>query len=159
MPRRDSYPPPPARVAFSPGAQMLRLPERLVIVVAGGLLLALLLTAAWLTPSPRGMGTHQQLGLPPCTLVQFLGIRCPSCGMTTSWAHLVRGHAWAAFRANAGGALLGVAAVVCGPWLVVSGIRGRWCGGPPNEWLTLLVGFTIMGVTLIDWAVRLSLGW
>src|SRR5262249_52642491 len=125
-----SYPPPPAPAADRP-APRLRWPERLVIVVVGSVLVALLATAAWLTPDPRGLGTHQQLGLPMCSLRWWYGIRCPSCGMTTSWAHLVRGQAIAAFRANSGGALLGLAALVCGPWLLISGTRGRWLIGPP----------------------------
>jgi hypothetical protein len=104
------------------------------------------------------MGTHEQLGLPPCTLVQWLGVRCPSCGMTTSWAHLTKGHMIAAFRANAGGALLALLAAVCGPWLVASGVRGRWLIAPPHELGTLAVGLAIVAVTVIDWTIRLSLG-
>jgi hypothetical protein len=129
-----------------------------VLIGAGSLLIALLVTAARLTPSPRGMGTHEQLGLPPCTLVQWLGVRCPSCGMTTSWAHMTRGHLVAAFRANAGGALLALLAVVCGPWLITSGVRGRWLVAPPHEIGTLAVGLLIVAVTVIDWTIRLSLG-
>ena len=145
--------------ALGAAAPRLGLLERLVLVLAGGALLALLVVAAGLTPSPRGMATHQQLGLPPCTLVQWYGIRCPSCGMTTSWAHLVRGQVVAAAGANSGGALLGLAAIVCGPWLTISGMRGRWLIGPPSEGLTLLAGFAVVVVTLIDWALRLYLGW
>jgi hypothetical protein len=130
-----------------------------VIVLAGGVLLGLLVTAARLTPSPRGMGTHQQLGLPPCTIVALYGIPCPSCGMTTAWAHLLRGHVVSAVRSNAGGALLAVLAAACGPWLVGSGACGRWLIGPPRQELTLGVGLTIVVVTLTQWALRLSLGW
>jgi len=133
--------------------------ERLVLIAAGSLLLALLATAAWLTPSPRGLGTHQQLGLPPCTIVAWFGIRCPSCGMTTAWAHLLRGQVVSALRANAGGAMLALAAAVCGPWLLGSGLRGRWLVSPPREMLTLAVGLTIVVVTLTQWVLRISLGW
>ena len=35
------------------------------------------------------MGTHQQLGLPPCNFVTLTGYPCPACGMTTSFALLV----------------------------------------------------------------------
>jgi len=157
MPDAVSYPPPPAR-AIGP-APALRRVERLLVTLAGGVLVALLVTAARLTPNPRGMGTHRQLGLPPCTIVQWFGIRCPSCGMTTSWAHLLRGHVASAFRANAGGALLAVIAIACGPWLLISGLRGRWLVAPPHEALTLGVGLVIVAVTLIDWTLRISLGW
>jgi len=129
------------------------------VTLAGGVLVMLLATAACLSPNPRGMGTHRQLGLPPCTIVQWFGIRCPSCGMTTSWAHLLQGDAIAAFRANAGGALLAAGALVCGPWLLISGVRGRWLVAPPHEGLTLAAGLVIVAVTLIDWTLRVSLGW
>jgi hypothetical protein len=133
--------------------------QRLMVIAAGSALLALLATAACLTPSPRGMGTHQQLGLPPCTIVQWYGLRCPSCGMTTSWAHLVRGQPLAAWRASAGGTLLGLAACLVGPWLVACGLWGWWLIGPPQEGLTLAAGLTIVAVTIIDWTLKLSLGW
>ena len=154
-----SYPPPPARVAGRARAPRLRWLERVLAMLAGSVLVVLLGTAAWLAPSARGMGTHQQLGLPPCTSVQWFGIRCPSCGMTTSWSHLVRGNVLSAFRVNAGGALLGAAAVLCGPWLLVSAIRGQWLVAPPHEGVTLAIGLGIVAVTVIDWVLRISFGW
>jgi hypothetical protein len=126
------------------------------MAAAGAVLVGLLITASRLPPNPRGMGTHQALGLPPCSMVQWFGIRCPSCGMTTSWAHLTRGHLGAALSANTGGTLLGLASLVCGPWLLASGLWGRWLGRPPHEWVTLGVALAIIAVTLIDWAVRLT---
>ena len=62
-------------------------------------------------------------------------------------------------QANAGGALLAMAAAVCGPWLVGSGLLGRWLIRPPREGLTLAIGLTIVLVTLTQWTVRISLGW
>lgn len=50
-----------------------------------------------ITPSPNGIGTHRQLGLPPCFFHQFTGIPCPTCGMTTSFAHTVRLRFYEAF--------------------------------------------------------------
>lgn len=51
-----------------------------------------LVTARFLlTPSADGMGTHRQLGLPPCTFLYLSGIPCPFCGMTTSWTHAAHG--------------------------------------------------------------------
>jgi hypothetical protein len=133
--------------------------QRAVLVVVGGVLVGLLATAASLRPASRGYGTHQQLGLPPCTLQVWYGIRCPSCGMTTSWSHMMRGQVASAVRANAGGALLAAVAAVYGPWMLASGIWGRWLWGPPREFPTMIGGIAIIVTTVIDWSVRLYFGW
>ncbi len=38
--------------------------------------------ARWLEPDAKGYGTHQQLGLPPCSSILLFGSKCPACGMT-----------------------------------------------------------------------------
>ena len=157
MPGALDYSPPPtaagpARGPFGPAR--IGWLQRVAMVLAGGVLVGLLITAACLTPNRRGMGTHKQLGLPDCTVVQFFGIRCPSCGMTTSWSHMTRGHLISSFQANAGGALLALVSLACGPWLVVSGLRGRWTLARPHEFTVMVVGVTIIVVTLADWTLR-----
>jgi hypothetical protein len=125
-----------------------------VLLLALGLL-APLGVAARLQPDSHGFGTHQQLGLPPCTFLVLFGRRCPSCGMTTSWAYLVRGQIVQAAAANVGGAVLGVLTAVAAIWLLASGFWGRWLGLVPNvTWPTwLLAG--VAAVTLVDWVIRL----
>jgi hypothetical protein len=155
-----SYSPPPGFAIESPlSAPRWRWFERLVALAVGGILLALLVTAWCLTPSPVGLGTHRQLGLPPCTILDWFGFRCPSCGMTTSWAYMTHGRPLAALQANAGGALLAIVAAVCGPWLTISAARGRWLTRPPADWLMVAVGAAIVGITITQWTMRLSLGW
>jgi hypothetical protein len=61
---------------------------------------AVLLTALRLHADPRGFGTHQQLGLPPCGFAEATGIPCPGCGLTTSFTHMAHGHLLAAFGAH-----------------------------------------------------------
>ncbi|HVX13254.1 MAG TPA: DUF2752 domain-containing protein [Pirellulales bacterium] len=119
-------------------------------------LLAALTVAGMLRPDPNGFGTHRQLGLPPCTFVWLLGVRCPSCGMTTSWSHAVRGHWLAALGANTGGALLAGMAMLAGPWLLASAVRGRWLIGRPGDRTLAVVACVLIATTLLDWIYRLA---
>ncbi len=67
-----------------------------------------LVTAAMLTPSKTGEGTHQQLGLAPCGLKARTGVPCPSCGMTTAFAHATHGQLGQAFITQPTGAILAI---------------------------------------------------
>ncbi len=117
-------------------------------------ILVLLIVAARLEPNPRGLGTHQQLGLPPCTMRVVLEIRCPACGMTTSWAHFVRGQWLSSASVNLGGFLL----ALYGLGLLLGCARVCWTGSLPKEtgqqWATLGL-LAIAMVTMVDWAGRL----
>lgn len=62
--------------------------------------------AIYLTPNSSGLGTHQQLGLPACWFYYLTKIPCPTCGLTTSYTHLMHGHFTRAFWANAAGPLI-----------------------------------------------------
>jgi hypothetical protein len=118
------------------------------------LTLVLLAVAARLEPDANGYGTHQQLGLPPCTFVTLFGGRCPSCGMTTSWCHLIRGQLVAAARANVGGTLLGLLCLMAAPWALLSAWLGRLVGPLPGERLTIGTGLALVMITVVDWAAR-----
>lgn len=125
--------------------------------VAMGLMslpLVLLVTAGQLEPSPNGMGTHQQLGLPPCTMRMLAGIRCPGCGMTTSWSHFMHGQWRESQAANLGGFLL---AIYCLGFAAVCGqvaISGRMPGIDVQRVLGIGL-LAITGVTLATWGWRL----
>ena len=69
-----------------------------------------LVLAAWLEPAAAGLGTHEQLGLPACGWVAAAGIPCPSCGMTTAFAHAARGDLLGSFLVQPAGAILALAA-------------------------------------------------
>jgi hypothetical protein len=74
--------------------------------------------------TPRRLSTHTQLGLQPCKFYELTGKPCPSCGMTTSFALLVRGDLANSLRANwvgTGSAILCLALI---PWALAS----AWCG-------------------------------
>lgn len=71
--------------------------------------LVLLGTASGMTPSEEGRGTHTQLGLPACSWPEATGAPCPSCGMTTSFAHAAEGDLVGSVLAQPFGALLAIA--------------------------------------------------
>src|SRR5687768_7239343 len=100
--------------------------RRLVAAIAMGCSLAVLLVAAWLTPSPRGMGTHESLNLPRCGWIVVADLPCPTCGMTTAFAHAANGNLVASFMAQPLGCLLALAtamALLVSVHVVVTGSR------------------------------------
>lgn len=128
---------------------------RCVLAVWSLFLLAGFALALHLEPDARGFGTHQQLGLPPCTVRVLLGIPCPSCGMTTSFSHFIRGQFVEAFHANAAGLLLATACALQIPWCWNSIRRSRlWKVSNPDMALLWLVA-SITLICLIQWALLL----
>ena len=136
----------------------LRMPalHRVGFIVAGAVGITLLIVAFRLKPNPKGYGTHQQLGLTRCSFIEFFGIQCPSCGMTTSWSNLMNGRIIQSFRANPGGALLGICTIVFAPWLFVSGLIGRWFYRNPNMAWLFFGTLGICAVTTIQWVIRVT---
>lgn len=62
--------------------------------------LAVLAIARALEPHPDGVGTHRALGIAPCMFLEWFGLPCPTCGMTTAFAHLARGQLSASLAAH-----------------------------------------------------------
>lgn len=83
-----------------------------------------LVIAAMLEPDARGYGTHTQLGLPPCGFLALTGSPCPGCGLTTAFAHAVRGDWLLAVGANPFGLALFVAVCACTALSVLAALRG-----------------------------------
>jgi len=52
------------------------------------------------------MGTHRALGLPKCMFLQWTGLPCPGCGLTTSFSWLAHGQWQKAFEVHPLGPLL-----------------------------------------------------
>lgn len=128
---------------------------RLLAVVVLATVLTPLGVARFLAPAPSGLGTHQQLGLPPCTMQVLFSMRCPACGMTTSWSYWTRGQWWASAKANTGGACLAFLVVAVA---IVAG-RVVWTGRPPLPQTSLRIGWAIVTVglvTVVDYIVRLT---
>ena len=127
---------------------------RMALAVTALVMTSLLVTAAVLDPSPAGMGTHEQLGLKPCYFPEKLGIPCPACGMTTSWAHLMNGNVRASAEVNLGGFLLAATSLFCVPWFIVSAIKGHWIFLRMTDGRVLVFLVSWLLVTMADWVIR-----
>lgn len=135
---------------------------RLSLLAISGLLAGVFTVALWLNPydangQPRRMATHTQLGMPPCNFVILTGTPCPACGMTTSFALLVRGDLIAALQANWVGVVIAVIWAVLMVWALASGVVGRPLLLPQGRGefvLTLLVGIVVT-LMLLRWGLVL----
>lgn len=134
------------------------------LLVMAGLLVGVFALAFWLKPygpdgRPLRMETHRQLGLPPCTFYEYTGLPCPSCGMTTSFALLVRGDVGHSLQANAVGTLLALFCLGVIPWGLACALGGRLHGVRSLERaLTWVVGVLIV-LLLVRWVIVLAFIW
>lgn len=120
--------------------------------------LAVLSIAAGLTPARAGLGSHRQLGLGPCPLVTLVGYPCPTCGMTTAFAHTVRGQLGSAFHAQPAGFLLALgtaaaAALSAGVLFTGKVWAVNWYRVPPT-----LTAVAILLCLLAGWGYKLATG-
>ena len=140
--------PTPRRLAWR-----LRLRGGLIAAVCG----AVLAVAGGLSPLSGGQGTHEQLGIPPCSFLSRTGWPCPGCGVTTSLAavaHAQLALAWQAqpfgfvlFGALAAGLVVGAAELVLAR-PVISGLR-------PSVWWAVIP----LAALLAGWACKAAGGY
>jgi hypothetical protein len=116
--------------------------------------------AAWLTPDPSGLGTHQQLPFydSPCSFVLVSGLPCPTCGMTTAFAYMMHGHPLLALKAQPAGAVFCLVTMGVFVFALNVVVRGRVI---PVDWdrigavrLMLGLGFLILG----GWGFKIAHG-
>ncbi len=114
--------------------------------------LALLAVASSLDPDERGFGTHEQLGLNPCTSMALTGQPCMSCGMTTAFAALLHAQPQRAVAANPAGALLCVLTLAAPFWFGHALLRGldplRFLSWRSGRALLVLVAVSAVAVWL-----------
>ena len=127
---------------------------RLMFVAAALGMTAMMGVARLVEPDLRGYGTHEQLGLPPCTFRLLTGFACPSCGMTTSFAYVVRGEVARAARTNPGGCLLALGTLPLVPWCLASALAGRSLGIRAPERVALVAAMVVFAASLANWVVR-----
>ena len=139
-----------------PASPRVPVSERVLAALASAACLALLILSARLDPEPAGHGTHTQLGLPACGWVIGFGRPCPTCGMTTAFAHAAHGRLWSSLVAQPAGAFLALL-TACGVWIgayiAATGSRvGRLCARMlAPRWL-----WAFAGLAAASWAYKLA---
>lgn len=132
---------------------------RVYALIYGGVFVGLLAVTVSLVPNVRThMGTHQQLGLPPCGFVVMTGYPCPTCGMTTAFAAVLRGQWGTAVRASLAGTVFAVLlialslnaayAVLAGRYLTLDFYRVR------ADWLV----WGAVALILVSWGANVLWG-
>src|SRR5438477_2576639 len=101
----------------------------------------------------RRQETHRGLGLPACTFYETTKLPCPSCGMTTSFALLIRGDLWHSVQANFVGTLLGAFCLFLIPWSLASIWRQRLLFVRSFETMMTILVASFMALMLVRWAL------
>lgn len=146
--------PPPLAARLQPGARWLCLLAALAC-------LAVLAIGYRLTPDPRGVGTHQSLGLPPCGWLAASGWPCPTCGMTTSVSLAANGRFIDSARVQPAGTLFALALALAFWPLALSAATGSRAAVLLSKLASPVVIWTLLAVVLIAWAYKSAVmrGW
>ena len=109
---------------------------------------------AWLVPDPAGYGTHEQLGLKACSAVEWFGIPCPGCGITTAVTWFARGEPLRSLATQPFGFALALAASLALPAALVAHARGIDLGLALARlhWRRWLAGVGLLA--LVSWAYK-----
>ena len=128
--------------------------RRVIGAIVAAVALAVLLVASYLEPSPNGIGTHERFNLPPCGWIVLMDLPCPTCGMTTAFAHAADGHLLRGLLTQPLGFLmaLGTAmALLLGAYVAATGSRVA-------SVLTRLwgrrTGWLLAGLVLVSWGYK-----
>lgn len=136
--------------------------SRIVWFVLFAVPLAVVITAAMLTPAAAGHGTHTQLGLPPCGFLVFTGYPCPGCGLTTAFAHMVRLQIGGAWHSNPFGIVLFLCTAATIPVAAAGFARGWGVVATLDklhaEKIAIVLSLLSLGVWIIRVAVQAIAG-
>lgn len=150
LPYARSHPPPAGQ--WTRGK--LRLVALMVLVGCAGVLGV----ATWLKPDARGYGTHQQLRMAPCGMLVAYGIPCPTCGMTTAFAHTVRGQWLRAARVQFAGFIFALGAAAAAGVALITLIRGAIPRVIIRHVTPFRVFMTMLALLLGGWLITVGLG-
>ncbi len=140
-------PPPRERRLIDRLVSLLLLPSGTVLTVA-----------LLLEPDPAGVGTHRQLGLGGCTMLQLTGWPCPMCGMTTTFSLAAHGRLVEALLCQPYGVVLFGLTLATALVALVELVRptGRWRRF--WDWLGLKEGWiaaALVAGLILGWVYKL----
>lgn len=129
--------------------------ERFFWGAAGLAALVVLGLSVWLKPDARGIGTHEQLGLPPCGFVQmFEGMPCPSCGFTTTFALAAHARPLDAIHNQPFGFVLFLVTVAAVPIALGACVRGVSLFELTERWPWGRVFIAFLSLWLLAWLYK-----
>ncbi len=125
-------------------------------IVAAPCLLVLILAGA-LRPAAGGIGTHEQLGIPPCSFLVRTAWPCPTCGLTTSISAMAHGRFVLALRSHPFGVVGFLLMVV---W-AAAGLIELGTSRPALHHLRPRVWWVWVGVVglVIGWGIKAGMGY
>jgi len=115
---------------------------------------AVLGLAAWMSPASDGHGTHEQLNLPPCGWILAADIPCPTCGMTTAFAHAADGNLIQSLLTQPLGAVLALATAMGLFICMYVAATGSRVGNVLAELWTRKVTYAVIAAVLIAWGYK-----
>lgn len=117
--------------------------------------LAVLAIARVLHPDPNLLGTHVQLGLPPCAFLTLTGLPCPTCGLTTAFAYMARLEITMAARAHWLGPLLFILTAASIPLCAFACTRALPLRSVIKRLRLVRVAAIIAAAATVGWLARL----
>jgi hypothetical protein len=108
-----------------PNRDRIPIHDRIAALATVATAAAAVLAFSRVVPDPRGHGTHEQLGLAPCSWPLDHGMPCPTCGVTTAAAHVVQLSPLRALATQPFGALLALSGLVLGAFALACLVRRR----------------------------------
>ena len=156
-PPRPSIDPPVDSIAIAGRSQ-----EHWILLAGSiGALAIFIVLALWIHPDPRGFGTHEQLGLPACRMIEWTGIPCPGCGVTTSVALFGHGRFLESLHNQPLGFLVGLAIPLAAVWTIASHFLGRDLARDMRILSVRTFVIALLAVILVPWIYKIALvkGW
>lgn len=123
-----------------------RHPEHWLLLSAAVVVPIAFVVLGLLSPDDRGFGTHEKLGLPPCGMMEYTGVPCPGCGVTTSVSLFANGRLLDSFVNQPFGFAFAILSIVFSVWAFAQHFKRRDLF---NEFRALRLRYWGVGIGLV----------